>query len=119
MQRNLADYGPFAAIERVLMALGKAGADRQAMHERLRQHALDAWEAVQAGTAQPAECHLRRPGIRRYLTEEIQRLPWRLFTTWGMPLDAHACSQHLGDALRESKDFRNLARSQISEVRSL
>ena len=49
MQHNLGIYGPFAAIERVLMALGKAGADRQAMHERLRGHAMQAWEAVQAG----------------------------------------------------------------------
>jgi len=36
IERNLRTYGPFAATERVLMALGKAGADRQAMHDRLR-----------------------------------------------------------------------------------
>ena len=53
MRRNLALYGPFAAIERVLMALSKAGADRQAMHERLRQHSLAAWPAVQAGAPNP------------------------------------------------------------------
>ncbi len=60
MLRNLAEYGPFAAIERVLMALGKAGADRQAMHERLRQHALDAWEALRAGQPNPLNAHHRR-----------------------------------------------------------
>jgi adenylosuccinate lyase len=49
LARNLAIYGPFAASERVLMALVKAGADRQAMHEALRQHALQAWAAVQSG----------------------------------------------------------------------
>ena len=53
MRRNLALYGPFAAIERVLMALSKAGADRQAMHERLRQHSLAAWPAVQDGAPNP------------------------------------------------------------------
>jgi adenylosuccinate lyase len=53
MRRNLALYGPFAAVERVLMALSKAGADRQAMHERLRQHSLAAWPAVQAGAPNP------------------------------------------------------------------
>jgi len=53
IQRNLALYSPFAAIERVLMALVKAGADRQEMHERLRQHAMAAWPAVQAGTPSP------------------------------------------------------------------
>jgi adenylosuccinate lyase len=51
--RNLSAYGPFAAVERVLMALGKAGADRQAMHERLREHALQAWAAIQSGRPNP------------------------------------------------------------------
>lgn len=55
LARNLEIYGPFAAIERVLMALGKAGADRQEMHERLRRHAMTAWEAIQAGAANPLD----------------------------------------------------------------
>jgi len=46
---NLEKYGPFAATERVLMALVRAGADRQRMHERLREHSLKAWSAVKAG----------------------------------------------------------------------
>jgi adenylosuccinate lyase len=46
---NLEKYGPFAATERVLMALVRAGADRQHMHERLREHSLKAWKAVKAG----------------------------------------------------------------------
>ena len=49
VQRNLENYAPFAATERVLMATARAGADRQEMHERLRRHALAAWQAVQAG----------------------------------------------------------------------
>jgi adenylosuccinate lyase len=53
VERNLAVYGPFAGTERVLMALGKAGADRQEMHEQLRGHALNAWQAVQSGQANP------------------------------------------------------------------
>lgn len=51
--RNLAVYGPFAAVERLLMRLARAGADRQAMHERLRQHSLSAWDAVQRGDPNP------------------------------------------------------------------
>jgi adenylosuccinate lyase len=31
----------------------KAGADRQKMHERLREHSLKAWEAVKAGKPNP------------------------------------------------------------------
>ncbi len=51
--RNLEVYGRFSAVERVLMALGKAGADRQVMHEVLREHSLAAWEAISQGAANP------------------------------------------------------------------
>jgi adenylosuccinate lyase len=50
---NLNRFAPFAATERVLMALGKAGADRQDMHERLRVHSMHAWQALQAGGENP------------------------------------------------------------------
>jgi adenylosuccinate lyase len=50
---NLERFGPFAAIERVLMATAASGADRQAMHERLRLHSLAAWEAIARGKANP------------------------------------------------------------------
>jgi len=46
LARNLDTYGPFAATERIMMALVKAGADRQEIHARLRGHALVAWEAL-------------------------------------------------------------------------
>ncbi len=35
------------------MALVKAGADRQVMHEVIREHALAAWAAVNAGQVNP------------------------------------------------------------------
>jgi adenylosuccinate lyase len=47
--RNFAIYGPFAATERLLMAAVKAGADRQEMHEVIREHALQAWAEIGAG----------------------------------------------------------------------
>lgn len=53
MARNLATYGPFAATEPLLMALARAGADRQAMHEVIREHSLAAWEAVRRGEPNP------------------------------------------------------------------
>jgi adenylosuccinate lyase len=49
IKRNVAAYAPFACTERVLMAMGKAGANRQDTHERLRQHSLSAWEEVRSG----------------------------------------------------------------------
>jgi len=51
--RNLAVYGTFAAVERLLMELVKAGADRQEMHEKLRVHSMAAWEAVKEGKPNP------------------------------------------------------------------
>jgi len=48
-QAWLAQFGPFSAMERVLTALVRAGADRQEMHERLRQHSLAAWPLAQQG----------------------------------------------------------------------
>jgi adenylosuccinate lyase len=51
--RNLSIYGPFAGTERVLMALSKRGADRQATHERLRKHALAAWSSIREGCPNP------------------------------------------------------------------
>ena len=49
LSRNLSIYSPFAATERLLMALSKAGADRQVMHERIREHAMRAWDVLCSG----------------------------------------------------------------------
>jgi adenylosuccinate lyase len=71
MRRNLEIYGPFAAIERVMMALARAGADRQAMHERLRSHAMTAWETVQAGRPNPlAELVIHDEALLMYLSAD-------------------------------------------------
>lgn len=53
--RNLNAYGLFAASERLLMELGRRGADRQAMHELIRNHSLKAWEAVRSGKEIPCQ----------------------------------------------------------------
>ena len=53
VDRNMQTYGIFAASERLLMELGRAGADRQEMHEVIRENSLKAWEAVQNGLANP------------------------------------------------------------------
>ena len=46
---NLQRHGPFAATERVLIALVSAGANRQQAHEWLRQASLQAWESLREG----------------------------------------------------------------------
>ena len=86
MQDNLAVYGPFAATERVLMALGKAGADRQLMHERLREHAMAAWSALREGGPNPlSELVDQDPEIKRYLSS-------------GDLADLFDISEYVGDA---------------------
>ena len=52
-QSQLKRFGPFAAIERVLTALVQAGADRQEMHERLRQLSISAWETYETKKKNP------------------------------------------------------------------
>jgi adenylosuccinate lyase len=51
--RNLAYYGPFAATERLLMALVAAGGDRQDAHEWIREASLAAWAALRRGEDNP------------------------------------------------------------------
>lgn len=84
--RNLADYGVFAATERVLMAAVKAGGDRQGLHEVIREHSLAAWAELQAGRPNPLAALLAADGrITVHVTPaEVMAL-----------LDA---SGHVGDA---------------------
>ncbi|MAS35803.1 MAG: adenylosuccinate lyase [Anaerolineaceae bacterium] len=53
IQRNLGIYGTFAATERVLMAAVRAGGDRQVLHEVIRQHSLNAWDALRQNQPNP------------------------------------------------------------------
>ncbi len=53
IDRQLQTYGVFSATERVLMAVVKAGGDRQATHEIIREHSLAAWAALQQGQPNP------------------------------------------------------------------
>ena len=49
MSSNMRTFGVFTAIEPLLMALCKAGADRQQMHAYIRDHAMRVWEEVRRG----------------------------------------------------------------------
>lgn len=93
MKRNLAIYGQFASTERVLMSLGKAGANRQDMHERLRKHSLVAWEATQNGKTNPlADLVSTDPEFLVYLSEDDLRTL----------MDA---TDHVGDAPKRAKEL--------------
>jgi adenylosuccinate lyase len=69
--RNMAVYGPFAATERVLMALVAAGASRQEGHEWIRQASLRARETLRQGQGNPLVALLvADERIGRYLTAD-------------------------------------------------
>jgi len=69
--RNLETYGVFAATERVLMEAARHGADRQHLHEVIRQHSLTAWEQVQRGQPNPLARLLSDDGtLTQYLAPE-------------------------------------------------
>lgn len=74
--RLMDTYGIFSATERLLMELGKAGADRQEMHEVIREESLKAWAEVQNGNENNLrENLLNDKRILAYLSrEEIDSL---------------------------------------------
>lgn len=57
-KRLMDSYGIFAATERLLMELGKRGANRQDMHEVIREESLKAWALVQEGKDNPLRARL-------------------------------------------------------------
>jgi adenylosuccinate lyase len=73
-QRNFARFGVFSAVERVLMAAAKVGADRQQMHHLLREHSLAAWSAMANGQPNPLiESLVASPELNTYLKPELIR----------------------------------------------
>jgi adenylosuccinate lyase len=50
---NLRYYGPFSGTEAVMMSAAKAGADRQEMHEVIRESAMAAYDALARGESNP------------------------------------------------------------------
>ncbi len=100
IQHNLEVYGPFAAVERVLMALGKAGADRQVMHEYLREHSMTAWAEVQAGKPNLlAELISHDPEINHYLPADELCL---LFDVTGYLGDAPQRARQMAETIRNT-----------------
>ncbi len=101
---KLATYGTFAATERLLMELVKAGADRQEMHESIRQHSLAAWEAIQRGEANPlAERLITAPEVLETLpAEQVREL-----------LDAE---RYVGDAPERARELARSIRSILAST---
>jgi adenylosuccinate lyase len=98
--QNLAIYGTFAATERVLVEAVRAGADRQAMHELLREHSMAAWSAVSAGEENPlAERLVTEIELLRFLPAKRIRT---LMDASGYVGEAPERARTLTRAMRES-----------------
>lgn len=102
IKQNLQEFGPFAATEKLLMQLSKAGADRQIMHQVLRKHSLLAWDAVREGKPIPlVELVSNDPTLLEYLSkEEISK--------------AMDGSDYLGDAVERAKKLTVKIKKEIS-----
>jgi adenylosuccinate lyase len=103
-ERNLRIYGTFAATERLLMELVKAGADRQEMHERIRHHSLAAWDAIEQGEPNPLAGRLvSDPAIVSFLpTHRVRVL-----------LDAE---EYVGDAPQRAREMAKSIRSTLGSA---
>lgn len=100
VSHNLARYGLFAATERLLMALTRAGADRQKLHAVIREHSLAAWEALQAGEENPLRQGLSADArITRYLSP---RRVLELLEARDYVGDAPARARKMAESLRQT-----------------
>ena len=70
-ERLMKNYGIFSATERVLMEAVKRGANRQDMHETIRELSLKAWQDVQLGQDNPLREEMANDSrILKYLKKE-------------------------------------------------
>ena len=74
IKSNIDKFGPFAAVERVLLAAVRNGADRQEMHEVLRQLSMTAWQALEKGEPNPlAELVARDDQVAKWVAPDDLR----------------------------------------------
>jgi adenylosuccinate lyase len=99
--RLLAEYGPFAATERLLMELVKAGGDRQELHETIREHSMTAWAAIRRGEPNPLADLLCADSRITFHVSRDHVLTW---------LDA---SGYIGDAPERARAFADMLRREL------
>jgi adenylosuccinate lyase len=83
---NLRTYGPFAGSEAVLMEAARAGADRQELHEAIRENAMTAYAALERGETNP---------LARLLSDDERIVRWLDPAEVRSQLDP---TSHVGDA---------------------
>ncbi len=71
IEKNLNTYGPFAATEAVLMETVRKGANRQQMHEILRELSMKAWKQLQEDKANPLSMLIKQDiSISKFIPKE-------------------------------------------------
>lgn len=102
IERNLSIYAPFANTEKLLMALTKAGANRQDMHSILREHSLVCWKLMEEGKPQNLiESLAKDDAITQYLPESMIN-------------NIMNSQEYLGIAPQRSKQMANFIRHSLA-----
>ncbi len=104
-QRLLATYGGFAATERLLMEGVKRGANRQELHEVIRERSLAAWDDIRQGKPNPLVELLCADGRIRSFANETEVRSW---------MDP---SDYVGDAPTRAKALAEAVRARIPRER--
>lgn len=100
---NLRQYGPFAATEVIIIEAVKHGANRQEMHELLRELSMVAWQDVQKGKPNP---------MTRFLVSE------KALTDYLKPDEIHALldvSDHTGEAPKRALSLARKIRTMLKQ----
>ena len=104
IQKNLEQYAPFAATERLIMTATKSGLNRQLIHEELRRLSMQAWEEVKRGYPNPLlDLILNDEMIRKAINESQIRELMRV-------------EQYIGDAPQRARKLSEKIRQEITQV---
>jgi adenylosuccinate lyase len=91
VKSNLAKFAPFTATEEIIIKAVKKGADRQRMHEIIRDYAIDAWDKVQNNESNLLSQNLAED---TYIAEFLSKKEIS---------DSLSVGQHLGTASQRAK----------------
>lgn len=102
IQENLERFAPFAATEEIIIEAVKKGANRQEMHEILRQVSMEAWSLVAVGEENPMEELLEK---NEKLLEYIDKENIKSMIN---------PENHLGTAPKRAKELFNLIKEEVN-----
>lgn len=91
VKNNLEKFSPFAATEEIILKAVKKGADRQRMHEIIRNYAIEAWEKIQNNEPNQLSQNLTTDS---YIAQFL--LPKEI-------TDTLSVTEHLGTAVQRAK----------------